>query len=162
MEGATFMKEPGEQNMPIFDWKSFEKLLGGEVPLMLPDTSQKNTRSSSWISDYVQSLLHQAGNPKESVPLASKLDYELFQTKKAVICRIFLPKEAIPEQIRIWINTYTLRLEGIFHNRKRHRIPLPVPVSIKKSTALYEEGILEVNMPKIIKKRKYKEITIRF
>lgn len=158
------MTEPTE-----FDWKAFEKMIGREVPLMLPDLPEKGDRSSTWISDYVQSILRQASAQAQeqatvSVPAPaaeSKLDYELFQMKQTVICRIFLPAHTQPRDLRVWVRSHVLRVEGILHQKKRNLIRLPALVSVKRSSVFCEDGVLEVNMPKLAG-QKFKELPIRF
>lgn len=155
------MKHANENgNTPPFDLKLLEKMFAQDVPIMLPE-ALTNPKSTSWISNYVQQLLNQAKISEDQTSEA-KLDYELFQMKKSVICRIFLPEDKSPGSIRIKVSPFVLRIEGYEHPKKRHLIKLPAQIITKGSRAIYDGSVLEIIMPKNLRKRKYRELSIEY
>ena len=144
-----------------FDWGALEKLLGGQIPAMLPEPSRMNLRDPSWIGDYVRRLFNQTPLLKD-LPAEGGQDSHLFETHKSIIYRISVPKDINPNLIRVWVNPVHLRLEGIYGNQKKQTINLPSPVVPKASKAVLKNNILEVRMLKSSNKKNFREVYVQF
>jgi len=150
-----------EKGKSPFDWGALEKLLGGQIPVMLPDPSRMNLRDTSWIGDYVRRLLNQTPLLKD-LPAEGGQESHLFETHKSVIYRINVPKDVDPNLIRVWVNPVHLRLEGISGRQQKQTIALPAPVVPKASKAVYKNNILEVRMLKNAGKKNFREVYVQF
>lgn len=140
------------------DWKEFQQSLLEQIPFMGNDWEGKN------IENFVQKTIKQY-MPK-SLPFKNGLsslfshsfDYDLFETHRSLFVRIRLSDDLSPDSVRFYANRRKLKVIAPDHSEE---IPLPCDVNAARAIARYDDGILEIRIPKQGGFDPYREIFIR-
>ncbi|HET7627332.1 MAG TPA: Hsp20/alpha crystallin family protein [Bacillales bacterium] len=113
----------------------------------------------SWVKDYVNDVM------KQAMPDSFNNDFrhagvnsDVFETHHSMIARLKLPDDIRPENITVHFLPNELKIDGL---REPHVIRLPVNGSFKGSKAVYQNGVLEIRVPKRTGER-YQQIPIEY
>lgn len=140
------------------DWKEFQQSLLEQIPFMGNDWDGKN------IENFVQKTIKQY-MPK-SLPFKNGLsalfsrsfDYDLFETHRSLFVRIRLSDDLSPDSVRFYANRRKLK---VISPDQSEEIPLPCDVNAARAIARYDDGILEIRIPKQGGFDPYREIFVR-
>lgn len=140
------------------DWKEFQQSLLGQIPFIGNEWEGKS------IEHFVQKTIKQY-MPK-SLPFKNglmslfsrSLDYDLFETHRSLFVRIRLPDDVSADSVRFYANRRKLKLISADQSEE---IPLPCDVNASRAIARYDDGILEIRLPKQSGTEPYREIFIR-
>ncbi|MBW7455751.1 Hsp20/alpha crystallin family protein [Paenibacillus sepulcri] len=140
----------------LFDWSKFLQSFTGEESIF----------SASNNNDKVEAYMEQVGEKIQSMvtksfPMSAQpaQKAKVFETHKSVFVRWKVPKKVDPFKIRIHVNNQRVRLSNIA-NHKNFSIQLPSQVTTRGCHAKIHKGILEIRLPKSLKRLKEKEIFI--
>lgn len=87
-----------------------------------------------------------SGNQQETA--ASKLNSSVFDTHDDVYVKIFIKDENWLQQMKLYHTSSQMIIEGIPSSEDKTMITLPANVKRKGSKANFQDGILEIRLPK--------------
>jgi HSP20 family molecular chaperone IbpA len=120
-------------------WKSFEGVVRRKL-----ETIQ---RSPSAGNEYEWDRLFQESLHALERHRASGYTWDIFQTFRSVIVRVYLPKGSPQKLPKLILDERSLTLSGI-PGKLDETIELPVPISPRKPQAVYAKGIVEIRIRK--------------
>jgi HSP20 family molecular chaperone IbpA len=140
------------------DWSDFRNDLFEQIPFTGKEWNPKGIENfvHDTLRNYMpKSLFKQAGISSFQ---SSAVDYNVFETHRSVFVRCRLPAEASPRSFRFYVNRRKLRIES---GDSTEDIPLPADVSANRTIARYENGVVEIRLPKVGDAEPFQEIFIR-
>jgi HSP20 family molecular chaperone IbpA len=122
-------------------WQTFEQIMRKSLAAMKAE--EKVHRS---VLHVVEHSLKQMRTSRFSA-----LPIDVLETHRSVIVRVLLPDHVSPDLVHLRNDGQRLHISGI-PDKKKETVRLPVHVR-KRYKTLFNEGILEISMRKVKKKR---------
>ncbi|CAH0120564.1 MULTISPECIES: hypothetical protein [unclassified Paenibacillus] len=140
-----------------FEWAGQDPFFKNNVPFNgLGDNFSLDMSS---IENYVKDVLNRVSTMNIGSG-ETQLSCEVFETHHFVFVRIRIPKQINPKSLRIFLNTFQVKIEGLPGGREQ-MIKLPAPVVSMESRALYKEPYLQIKIPKL-PGESYDEVYVRY
>lgn len=152
-----------KNNNSFFDmnWKQFEQFFNGKLPFPASPLSGDNKDPVSWVEGYIKDVLNRAMPNVEVQALKHHFHSEIFDTHNNIIAKIHIPDKVQARKIRLKLNPYQIRLEGL-PDDKTQTIRLSNQIVPNSCKAVYKDGILQLHMRKQSLDPAYTDVDIRF
>ncbi|GLI09957.1 hypothetical protein YDYSG_59900 [Paenibacillus tyrfis] len=152
-----------KNNNSFFDmnWKQFEQFFNGKLPFPAPSLSGDNGDPVTWVEGYIKDVLNRALPNVEVQALKHHFHSEIFDTHNNIIAKIHIPDKAQARKIRLMLNPYQIRLEGL-PDDKTQTIRLASQIVPSSCKAVFKNGILQLHMRKQPIDHPYTDVNIRF
>lgn len=132
----------------------------GQKGAMLPDHLMDMTKMNEFVQKSIEEALHppKQGDGHSPSFQKSEADYKVVELMREIVVTIQKPIEVDVETIRLSVGNGKLFVDGIHYGRIT--IPLPAHTSRRNIYAQYNDGIIEVRLPK--KNSDEKEIFLHY
>ncbi|MBB6669252.1 Hsp20/alpha crystallin family protein [Cohnella nanjingensis] len=139
------------------DWQRFQKNLLKQIPVAGKEINGKEIELmvQKSIRNMMPKMMQQPGiHPF----MGQSLDYELFETQRSIFVQCRLHTNVMPGDIRLYAGRTKLKIESADHVEV---VALPSEVNVSRTMASFENGVLEIRMPKTNEMEAFREIFIR-
>ncbi|TJY44060.1 hypothetical protein E5161_01290 [Cohnella pontilimi] len=149
----------GDWKQWALNWRQFQKSLLDQMPFGGDGLNPRDVEG--FVQDTInrfmpKTLFNDLGSA--SLHSSGRINFEIFETHRAVFVRCRFPERVVPADIRLFLNKRKLNIEGPHGTEE---VLLPADVKASSATARFDDGILEIRMPKSKDIEPLKEIFIR-
>lgn len=140
------------------DWKEFQQSLLKQLPFVGGDLQGKGI--NQFVQQAIKKFMPKAlANQNGFETLFSRgYDYDLFETHRSIFIRCRIPKQTSIENVKFFANRRKLKIDD---GKQVEEIPLPSDILSSRATARFDDGVLEIRLPKGSDNEPFREIFIR-
>ena len=140
----------------LFDWKKFNQYMQNQFSNLKPELPHIDF---SWIENIVKDTVHSAA-PEYKSRVPGQFTVELFEMLNYVIVKIKVPEDLPLHFVHLTANSTSLQIEDE-NNQRKQLIKLPSVIDVSAAKAIYQNGIVEIRLPKKYLSDPFREIKIR-
>lgn len=150
------MERPNNPFQFPFDWEQFQRYFGWSESFPPPEA----TDTAAWIEAYVQDMLDKTLPPaarRRPKPQAGRP--EVSETQHKVLIRIKVPDSVDPSDIKVYVKTDQVKLEGL--SEQAQLIKLPAYVDTRACKALCKDRLIRLQMQKLPADGPFRRIEVK-
>ena len=140
----------------LFDWKKFNQYMQNQFSNLKPELPHIDF---SWIENIVKDTVHSAA-PEYKSRVPGQFTVELFEMLNYVIVKVKVPEDLPLNSVHLTANSTSLQIEDE-NNQRKQLIKLPSVIDVSAAKAIYQNGIVEIRLPKKYLSDPFREIKIR-